>query len=103
MSAYEFFYGMDFFNLELLFRGFLVIGLSQVLGKDAIIPMVTTYCFLHFGKPVGEQISSIVGGYILGVIAFYTRGIWGGGHYPYGNRLADGTGGLPAKDLKFKI
>ena len=76
--VYEFFYGTDFFNLELLFRGFLVIGLSQVLGKNAIVPMVTTYCFLHFGKPVGEQISSIVGGYILGVIAFYTRGIWGG-------------------------
>jgi hypothetical protein len=78
MAVYEFFYGMDFFNLELLFRGFMVIGLSQVLGKNAIVPMVTTYCFLHFGKPVGEQISSIVGGYLLGVIAFYTRGIWGG-------------------------
>jgi hypothetical protein len=78
MAVYEFFYGLDFFNLELLFRGFLVIGLSQVLGKNAIVPMVTTYCFLHFGKPIGEQISSIIGGYILGVIAFYTRGIWGG-------------------------
>ena len=78
MAVYEFFYGLDFFNLELLFRGFMVIGLSHVMGKEAIVPMVTTYCFLHFGKPVGEQISSIVGGYILGVIAFYTRGIWGG-------------------------
>ena len=78
MAVYEFFYAIDFFNLELLFRGFLVIGLSHVLGKNAIVPMVTTYCFLHFGKPIGEQISSIAGGYVLGVIAFYTRGIWGG-------------------------
>ncbi len=78
MVTFEFFYGMDFFNVELLFRGFLVIGLSQVLGKDAIMPMVTTYCFLHFGKPIGETISSIIGGYVLGVFAFYTRGIWGG-------------------------
>jgi len=78
MSIYELFYGLDFFNVELLFRGFMVVGLSQMLGKDAIIPMVTTYCFLHFGKPTGEAISSIFGGYILGVLACYTRGIWGG-------------------------
>ena len=78
VAVFEFFYSLDFFNVELLFRGFMVIGLSHLIGKDAIIPMVTTYCFIHFGKPVGEAISSIFGGYILGVLAFYTRGIWGG-------------------------
>jgi hypothetical protein len=78
MILYEFVYGIDFFNTEFLFRGFMVIGLAHILGKDAIVPMVTTYCFLHFGKPAGEAISSIVGGYILGVIAFYSRSIWGG-------------------------
>ncbi len=78
MITYEFVYGLDFFNTEFLFRGFMVIGLAHILGKDAIIPMVVTYCFLHFGKPVGEAISSIFGGYILGIIAFYTRSIWGG-------------------------
>ena len=75
---YELAYGLDFFNVEIMFRGFMVIGLSQWLGKDAILPMVVTYCFLHFGKPVGEAISSIAGGYVLGVLAFYTRNIWGG-------------------------
>ncbi len=75
---YELAYGIDFFNVELLFRGFLVITLSKWLGKEAILPMVCTYCFLHFGKPLGESISSIVGGYILGVVALYTRNIWGG-------------------------
>lgn len=75
---FEFLYGLDFLNVELLFRGFFVIGLAQVLGKDAIIPMVTIYCYLHFGKPVGETISSIFGGYILGTIALYTRSVWGG-------------------------
>lgn len=78
MILYEFVYGIDFFNTEFLFRGFMVIGLAHILGKDAIIPMVATYCFLHFGKPPGEAISSIAGGYILGVIAFYSRSIWGG-------------------------
>jgi hypothetical protein len=75
---YEFAYGIDFFNVEFMFRGLLVIGLSQVIGKEAILPMVCTYCALHFGKPIGESISSIFGGYILGVVAFYTRNIWGG-------------------------
>ncbi|HCZ35089.1 MAG TPA: CAAX protease family protein [Cytophagales bacterium] len=75
---FEFLYGLDFLNVELLFRGFFVIGLAQVLGKDAILPMVTIYCYLHFGKPIGETISSIFGGYILGTIALYTRSVWGG-------------------------
>jgi hypothetical protein len=76
--GYEVTYGLDFFNVEFLFRGVLVIGVSQVIGKEAILPMVGAYCFLHFGKPMGECISSIFGGYILGVVAFYTRNIWGG-------------------------
>ncbi|MCW5912624.1 MAG: CPBP family intramembrane metalloprotease [Cyclobacteriaceae bacterium] len=75
---FELLYGLDFLNVELLFRGFFVIGLAQVLGKDAIMPMVTIYCYLHFGKPIGETISSIAGGYILGAIALYTRSVWGG-------------------------
>lgn len=76
--GYELSYGLDFFNVEFLFRGVLVIGVSQLIGKEAILPMVGAYCFLHFGKPMGECISSIFGGYVLGVVAFYTRNIWGG-------------------------
>lgn len=75
---YEFFYLTDFVNTELFFRGFLVIGLSKLMGKNVILPMVATYAVLHFGKPLGETISSVFGGYILGVIALYSRNIWGG-------------------------
>ncbi len=75
---YEFFYLTDFLNTELLFRGFLVIGVGKFLGKDTILPMVATYAVLHFGKPIGETISSVFGGYLLGIIAFYSRNIWGG-------------------------
>lgn len=75
---YEFFYISDFLNTELLFRGFLVIGLSKIMGKNVILPMVATYAVLHFGKPMGEAISSVFGGYILGIIALYSRNIWGG-------------------------
>ena len=75
---YEAAYGFDFITVELLFRGFFVVGMIHVLGRAAILPMVSMYCFLHFGKPAGEAISSIFGGYILGVIAYETRSIWGG-------------------------
>jgi len=75
---FELLYGADFLNVELLFRGFFVVGMAQILGKHAVMPMVVIYCFLHFGKPAGEAISSIFGGYILGIIALNTRSVWGG-------------------------
>ncbi len=76
--GYEISYGLNFVSIEFFFRGFLIIGMISLLGRGAVIPMASVYCFLHFGKPMGEAISSIFGGYILGVVAYETRGIWGG-------------------------
>jgi hypothetical protein len=76
--SYELAYGFDFVTVELLFRGFMVIGLGTLIGRKAVLAMAVVYCLLHFGKPAGEAISSIFGGYILGVIAYETRSIWGG-------------------------
>lgn len=81
--VYELCYGWDFVPTELLFRGFLVIGMSQsrpdkILGRGAVLPMVVWYSAIHFGRPAGEAISSILGGYLLGVLALSTRSIWGG-------------------------
>jgi hypothetical protein len=78
ITVFEACYGWDFLDTELFFRGALVIGMSSILGRGAIMPMVCFYVFIHFGKPVGEATSSMFGGYILGVIAYYTRNIWGG-------------------------
>lgn len=75
---FEFLYGLSFLNVELFFRGFLIIGLARLMGKNAILPMVVMYAFLHFGKPMGEAISSVFGGYLLGIFAYYSRTIWGG-------------------------
>jgi len=75
---YEFAYGFDFITVEFLFRGFMVIGMMQILGRHAVLAMAVTYCFLHTGKPLGEAISSIFGGYLLGIIAYETKSIWGG-------------------------
>jgi hypothetical protein len=76
--VYEIAYGLDFISVEFLFRGFLVIGMMSVLGRGSILAMAVVYCFLHFGKPPGEAISSVFGGYILGIIAYETKSIWGG-------------------------
>ena len=75
---YEFAYGWDFLTVEMMYRGFFVIVLSTYLGRSSVIAMASLYCFLHFGKPELEAISSIFGGYILGVIALETRSIYGG-------------------------
>lgn len=78
VTGYELAYAFDFVTVEFFFRGFLVIGLMSIMGRGAVLTMAVTYCFLHFGKPAGEAISSIFGGYILGVIAYETKSIWGG-------------------------
>lgn len=78
IAIYEFSYLSDFISIELFFRGFLIIGMAPHLGKHVVLPMACSYAVLHFGKPLGECISSVFGGYILGVIALYSRNIWGG-------------------------
>ncbi|QOI97960.1 MAG: CPBP family intramembrane metalloprotease [Flammeovirgaceae bacterium] len=75
---YELTYGINFVSIEFFYRGFLVMGMMQVLGRNSVLSMASLYCFLHFGKPMGEAVSSIFGGFILGAIAYQTRSIWGG-------------------------
>jgi len=75
---FELAYGSDFISIELFFRGFLVLGFVKWFGKDVILPMALFYCTIHFGKPVGECISSFFGGVLLGVVAYNTRSILGG-------------------------
>lgn len=75
---YELFYGMDFMSIELFFRGFMVIAFIRYAGVHAILPMAVFYMSIHYGKPMGEAISSFFGGSILGLIAYYSRSIYGG-------------------------
>jgi hypothetical protein len=75
---YELSYGLDFLSIELFFRGFLVIGLVRWAGPKVILPMAAFYCTVHFGKPLGECVTSFFGGLVLGVLAFRTRSILGG-------------------------
>ncbi len=75
---FEICYGIDFTGIELFFRGFLILSLMRICGPQCIIPVACFYCTIHFGKPIGEAISSFFGGTILGIVAYYTRSIWGG-------------------------
>lgn len=78
VTIYELCYGSNFIQVEMLFRGFLIFAFTRTLGGYAVLPMAVTYAFLHYGKPLGETASSIFGGYVLGVISYYSRNVWGG-------------------------
>lgn len=75
---YEICYGFDFVGIEFFFRGFLVLALLSICGQHCILPMACFYCTIHFGKPLPEAISSVGGGWLLGIISYHTRSIWGG-------------------------
>lgn len=75
---YELSYGVDFITIEIFFRGFLVLAFAHFAGRDAILPMAAFYCVIHFGKPLGECISSYFGGLLLGILVYKTHTIVGG-------------------------
>ena len=75
---YELIYGLDFVSIEYFFRGFLVLAFLKYVGPGSILPMAAFYVSIHFGKPMVETISSFFGGGLLGILAFYSRSIWGG-------------------------
>ncbi|MET0637623.1 MAG: CPBP family glutamic-type intramembrane protease [Chitinophagaceae bacterium] len=75
---FELSYGSDFLSIEVFFRGFLILAFVKWAGKDAILPMACFYCTIHFGKPLGECISSYFGGVLLGILVYNTRSVLGG-------------------------
>ncbi len=75
---YELCYGFDFVSIEFFFRGFLILSLLKICGPHCIVPVACFYCAIHFGKPMGEAISSFWGGLLLGIVSYNTQSIWGG-------------------------
>lgn len=76
--VFELSYGFDFVSIEFFFRGFLILALLHICGEHCIIPVACFYCSIHFGKPIGEAISSFFGGILLSIVSYNTRSIWGG-------------------------
>jgi membrane protease YdiL (CAAX protease family) len=56
----------------------MIYRMEKYLGNYVVLPMVVVYAVLHFGKPRGETLGCIGGGYILGILALRTKNIYGG-------------------------
>ncbi len=76
--AWEAMYWVQFFALELFFRGWMVGALRRTLGSAAIFVMAVPYCMIHYGKPYLEAHGAIVAGVVLGSLSMRTRSIYAG-------------------------
>jgi membrane protease YdiL (CAAX protease family) len=75
---WEFFYALQFFSLEFFFRGFMLHGTKDRLGRFAIFAMVVPYTMIHFRKPLYETIGAVIAGSALGVLSLRTGSVLGG-------------------------
>ncbi|TNF29512.1 MAG: CPBP family intramembrane metalloprotease [Deltaproteobacteria bacterium] len=78
LVVWECFYALQFFSLEFFFRGFLIHGLKDRMGRYAIFVMVVPYTMIHFSKPFYESLGAIGAGSILGLLSLRTGSIFGG-------------------------
>jgi membrane protease YdiL (CAAX protease family) len=78
LMLWEGFYALQFFALEVFFRGFMLNELKHRWGWRAILFMMTPYCMIHFTKPALEALGAVIAGSVLGILALRTRNIWGG-------------------------
>ena len=78
LILWESIYFVQFFALELFFRGFVVGTLRRSLGATAIFAMAVPYCMIHYGKPYLEAHGAIVAGVVLGSLSAKTRSIYAG-------------------------
>lgn len=75
---WECFYALQFFSLEFFFRGFMLHGVKDKLGRFAVFAMVIPYAMIHFRKPMYETVGAVIAGSVLGVLSLRTGSIWGG-------------------------
>ncbi len=71
-------YVAQFVAVETFFRGFLVLGLAPRIGRLSILVATVPYLMIHFVKPPVEALASIVGGLVMGTLAYRTKSVWWG-------------------------
>lgn len=76
--SWEAMYFLQFFGLEIFFRGFWLNALRKSMGSTAIFAMVVPYCMIHFGKPYLETCGAVVAGIALGSLSMRTKSIYSG-------------------------
>jgi membrane protease YdiL (CAAX protease family) len=78
LLVWEGMYFVQFFALEMFFRGFWLGALRRSFGSGAIFAMAVPYCMIHFGKPFLEANGAIVAGIALGSLSMRTKSIYQG-------------------------
>lgn len=76
--CWEGMYFVQFFALEMFFRGFWLGVLRRSLGSGAIFVMAVPYCMIHYGKPYLEANGAIIAGIALGSLSMKTKSIYQG-------------------------
>jgi len=75
-SVHAFSYLVFYLGWEFFFRGYMQSGLEGAFGGwNAILAQTLASCLLHSGKPLGEIYASILGGVVLGIIAWRSRSL----------------------------
>ena len=72
------FYVLQFVAVETFFRGFLVLGLAKRFGHASIFIATVPYLMIHFVKPPAEALAAIIGGLVMGTLAYRTKSVWWG-------------------------
>jgi membrane protease YdiL (CAAX protease family) len=78
LLSWEGMYFIQFFALEMFFRGFWLGALRRSFGSGAILAMAVPYCMIHYGKPFLEANAAIVAGIALGSLSMKTKSIYQG-------------------------
>jgi membrane protease YdiL (CAAX protease family) len=69
---------LDLAAAEFLFRGFLMMTLLRAVGPIALLLAIMPFAFAHIGKPALELLSTPLGGFVYGWLAWRTGSIvWG--------------------------
>lgn len=76
--TWEAMYFLQFFALEMFFRGFWLGSLRKSFGSGAIFAMAVPYCMIHYGKPYLEACGAIIAGIALGSLSMRTKSIYQG-------------------------
>lgn len=64
---------VDLFGWEFLFRGWLLFGYARKFGAEALWLQAVPFALAHAGKPEIETLSTILGGFAFGWIAWRTK------------------------------
>lgn len=64
---------LDLLGWEFFFRGFILFSYTRRFGADGLWLQAVPFALAHMGKPEVETLSTILGGFVFGWLAYRTR------------------------------